>query len=55
MKVSDKMVDIIILLLVFLDFQLFKMVLRARDLREVVILAFIDIIIWLLAVINIHK
>ena len=55
MKVSDKMADIITILLVLLDFQLYKMVLRARDLREVVMLAFIDIFIWLLAVINSHK
>ena len=47
--------DLITILLVLLDFQLYLMVMRARDRREIVMLALVDIFVWLLAVINSHK
>ena len=54
-KASDSMGDLITILLVLLDFQLYKMVMRARDLSEIVMLALVDIFIWFLAVIHSHK
>ena len=47
--------DLITILLVLLDFQLYLMVMRARDRSEIAMLALVDIFIWLLAVINSHK
>ena len=47
--------DLITILLVLLDFQVYKMVMRARDNSEIAMLAVIDIFIWLLAVIESHK
>ena len=54
-KVSDKMEDLITILLVLLDFQLYKMVMRARDNSEIIMLALVDLFIWLLAVIHSQK
>lgn len=47
--------DLITILLVLLDFQVYKMVMRARDNSEIAMLAVIDIFIWLLAIIESHK
>ena len=44
--------DLITILLVLLDFQVYKMVMRARDNSEIAMLAVIDIFIWLLAIIG---
>ena len=47
--------DLITILLVLLDVQLYKMVMRARDHSEIVMLALVDLFIWFLAVIHSHK
>ena len=47
--------DLITILLVLLDFQLYKMVMRARDNGEIIMLALADLFIWLLAVIHSQK
>ena len=55
MKASESMGDLITILLVFVDFQIYQMVLKARDHSEIAMLALVDLFIWLLAVINSHK
>ena len=42
-------------ILLLIDFQIFQLVLKARDNAEIVLLLFIDLFVWLLAVINSHK
>ena len=49
------MEDLITVLLILVDFQLYLMVRRARDHREIMMLALVDIFVWLLAVIHSHK
>ena len=55
MKASESMGDLITILLVLVDFQIYQMVLKARDHSELAMLVLVDLFIWLLAVINSHK
>ena len=49
------MEGLITVLLILVDFQLYLMVRRARDSREIMMLALVDIFVWILAVIHSHK
>ena len=46
------MEDLITVLLILVDFQLYLMVRRARESREIMMLALVDIFVWILAVIH---
>ena len=47
--------DLMTILLILLDFQVYKMVMRAEENFEIIMLAVIDIFIWVLAIIESHK
>ena len=49
------MEDLITVLLILVDFQLYLMVRRARESREIMMLALVDIFVWILAVIHSNK
>ena len=49
------MEDIVTCLLLLLDFQLYMMAMQARNNSEIILLAFIDIFIWTIAVLGNHK
>ena len=52
---SDNMGDLTTILLILLDFQIYKMVMRAEENSEIIMLAFIDMFVWVLAIISSHK
>ena len=47
--------DFTTIFLILLDFQIYKMVMRAEENSEIIMLAFIDMFIWVLAIIESHK
>ena len=47
--------DLTTIFLILLDFQIYKMVMRAEENSEIIMLAFIDMFIWVLAIISSHK
>ena len=47
--------DLTTILLLLIDFQIYQMVLKARDNSELIMLVLVDLFVWLLAVINSHK
>ena len=49
------MEDLITVLLILVDFQLYLMVRRAREPRVIMMLALVDIFVWILAVIHSNK
>ena len=51
----DNMCDYTTIILLLLDFQIYKMVMRAEENSEIIMLGIIDLFIWTLAIISSHK
>ena len=49
------MCDYTTIILILLDFQIYKMVMRAEENSEIIMLGIIDLFIWTLAIISSHK
>ena len=47
--------DLTTIILILLDFQIYKMVMRAEENSEIIMLAIIDLFVWVLAIISSHK
>ena len=49
------MEDLITILLILIDFELYKMVMTARDNGEIIMLTLVDLFVWFLAVKHSNK